>query len=110
MTETTGRVGIWVAIQSVVPAAVATRATDQVLSWVARAPQGVIQVAGQREWPVAMRAAAHGKRQVVKQVTPQATPAWIQVSVQVRTQAGPGHRVLPRWEPAVRAVVWIRPD
>lgn len=98
------------AIQSVVPAAVVTRVTDQVLSWVARTQQGVIRAAGQRERPVAMRAAAHGKRQVVKQVTPQATPAWIQVSVQVRTQGAPGHRVLPLWEPAVCAVVRIRPD
>lgn len=113
MTEMAGRVGIWVAIQSVVPAAVGTQVTDQVLSWMVRAQQGVIQVASQLEnmtkRPAAMRVAAHRKRQVVKQVTPQATPVWIQVSVQVRTQADPGHRVLPLREPTACVVVWILP-
>lgn len=95
------------AIQSVVPAVMVIRVTAQVLSWGGSAQLGVIQVASQLENVMVMRPVA---MQVVKQVTPQATHMWIQVSAHVGTEVDHGHLFFPLWEPIVCEVVWILLD
>lgn len=94
--------------------AVLAAVVTQVLSWVVSAQLGAIQEASPLEKvvvmrPVAMQVTAPVKRQVVKQVIPQAAHMWIQVPVQVGTQVNHDHCFLPLREPVVCEVVWILP-